>query len=912
MFAHVEPAVSQALLDDIFLLDRILGEASSGGDESAAVLARKLHALCTAAEQTGHEAQRTDVCQQLTTLSLIDLQHLLKFLTTRFHLVNKAEQVEIARINRDRERRATSQHPRPESIAEAIAQLKERGHSLADVQAILGRLDIQPTLTAHPTEARRQSILRNQKQIAAALTELHRADIAPFESERLFAAIARHITLLLNTDEIRTERPDVLDEVQHTLYFLTTTIWEVVPQLYNDLAAAMATYYQTKAPLPAFLRYRTWVGGDRDGNPRVTVDVTRETLRRLRDAALDRYVSQLEALRDELTVSTRRRAAPDKLKASLAADEALGLVPAEELHGLRFEPYRAKIRCMLAKLASLRQEHADRCIRYTSSDFVDELLLIQKCLAATGLERVANEGLLADLVIQARTFGFHLAALDLRQHSDVHETAVDELLRVAQVAADYRNMPEDARVDMLSRELANPRPLLPPDADLSPITRETLAVFALIRETRQREPGAIGGYVISMTHAVSDMLEVLLLMKEVGLWQVGHGGDVDLVPLFETIEDLDRGAELMQRLFDAPVYAMHLQSRRNLQEIMLGYSDSNKDGGYWMSNWRLHTAQATLARACIDRGVDFRLFHGRGGTVGRGGGRANRAILANPPESRNGRIRFTEQGEVVTFRYAMPAIARRHLEQIVSAMIVGTRHEGTEARRHEEVEQESLLMEELARRSMTAYRALIDDPKFWSWYTRVSPIEHISRLPIASRPVARTSAEADFENLRAIPWVFAWTQMRYTVPGWYGVGSAVAEMFAEEPKLRATFRQLYQNWDFFKTLVDNAQLEASRARFEIARYYAAAGDAALHDGIAAEHARFAAGVCEITGQARLLDNNPVIQSSIQRRNPYTDVLNLIQVELLRRFHGSPAHDDELRSAIFLSINGIAAAMQSTG
>jgi phosphoenolpyruvate carboxylase len=398
---------------------------------------------------------------------------------------------------------------------------------------------------------------------------------------------------------------------------------------------------------------------------------------------------------------------------------------------------------------------------------------------------------------------------------------------------------------------------------------------------------------------------------------------LDFVPLFETVADLEGAAERMASLFTSDLYRLQLAARGGLQEIMLGYSDSNKDGGYWMANWALHRAQDALGRVCREHGVELRLFHGRGGSVSRGGGRANRAVLAMPPSVHNGRIRFTEQGEVISFRYGLPGIARRHLEQIVSATARSVRTPASEATSEHSGSAPSAdaaaLLDRIAARSMAAYRELIDGDDFWDWYTRVTPIEQISRLPIASRPVARGgSARMEFEALRAIPWVFAWTQVRYAVPGWYGTGAALGGLLDEEPHAQDQLAELYRDWPFFRALIDNVQLELARARLSIAAVYDRLanddGNTGQHARIAADYERACAAVLRITGQQALLDNDAVIGRSIELRNPYTDVLNLVQVELLRRFRAAagPQPQDELGQALFLSINGIAAAMQSTG
>jgi len=573
------------------------------------------------------------------------------------------------------------------------------------------------------------------------------------------------------------------------------------------------------------------------------------------------------------------------------------------------------------QLAMIEEGNVDRILeeakKYTSEDFVHDLEIIAESLRESGLTGVGTEGALPHLLTRARTFGFHMAGLDVRQHSEKHEAAVSELLRVGQVTDDYSSLGEEEKLDLLTNELKNPRPLSPVRAHLDAETSKMLEVYRVIGQMLELDPNSFGNYIISMTHGVSDMLEVLILAKEVGLWSYEDGkvtSQIDVVPLFETIEDLEECGHLMTDIYESPLYKKQLEARDNLQEIMLGYSDSNKDGGYWMANWALEKAQRSLGKVCRDFDVDFRLFHGRGGTVGRGGGRSNQAILALPPISNNGRIRFTEQGEVISFRYSLPSITRRHLEQIVNAMIRVTVSK-PESSPHQQTFNDT--MEQLAQQSMQTYRNLIDDEGFWSWYTAKTPIEHISRLPIASRPVSRGSAKAaDFENLRAIPWVFAWTQVRYNVPGWFGVGTALHDILSEDDgTLLEQFRQWYKEGVFFKTVLDNAQREMARTHIQTANIYRDIDDGSFHERITEEFDKAEHAIKKITGQQFILENSPVIKKSIRFRNPFTYPLNMMQTELLDRWQqDGEGHDQEeaLRNALFLSINGVAAAMQSTG
>ncbi len=922
--------ISQALSEDVNLLGAMLGEAVRARyGQPMLDLVEELRLLCKEAEQEGDEAGRAQAAARVHSLDLHELVALLRAFTSFFHLVNQAEKQEIIRVNRRRSREGGAESARPESIAETIHDLAKAGVSPDELTGMLLRLDIQPTLTAHPTEARRQTVLEKQRRLAELLTHLRQTDATPEEEQTLLEAIYDEILILLATDEVRAERPDVRDEVRQGLHYLAGVIWDTVPRIHADLMRALRRHYGAAASLPPFIRYRSWIGSDRDGNPFVTAEVTRWTFAEQRRAALLRHIAEIEALRDELSLSSRQVFVPDELKRSLARDETDAPLSEVESRTFRQEPYRRKAAHMLVKLRGLlaAADGDAAAPHYDAAGFVADLQLIERSLIAAGFSGVATQGRLARVLALARTFGFHLAALDVRQHSGVHERTVATLLAAAGVQPDYLALPEDDRVALLERELRSRRPLLPADADLPDEAAELLAAFRVVRDVVRREPEAVGSWIVSMTHTVSDLLEPMLLAKEVGLWS--FDGDavraaLDFVPLFETIEDLDAAAERMASLFRSELYRRHLEARGGMQEVMLGYSDSNKDGGYWMANRALHAAQDALGRVCAEHGVDLRLFHGRGGTVGRGGGRANRAILATPASVHNGRIRFTEQGEVISFRYGLADIARRHLEQIVSAVL---RSLAERARRDAAAippaaptEHAAALLERIADRSMAAYRELIDDDAFWNWYARVTPIEHISRLPIASRPVSRGgSMRAAFEGLRAIPWVFAWTQVRYNVPGWYGTGAALDAVLGTDAASADALGELYRSWPFFSALVDNAQREMARARLIIAAEYdklapRAASRSPFHSRILEDFERAHAAIARITGAATLLDNDPVIQRSIELRNPYTDVLNLVQIELLRRFRSMDEVEpkEELRQALFLSINGIAAGMQSTG
>ncbi len=948
-FLPLEPdkaGLSPQLSEDIRLLDRLLGEvlAEQEGPELTQ-LAREVY--CAPDEE--------DPCDLVARLPELrrpeTMQRLLRAYTVLFQLLNAAEQKEIVRVNR-RRRTGTGGPPRPESIADAIRRLKEAGTTAEEMQRLLQRVDICPTLTAHPTEARRRAVLNKLQQISEALSVRDTPPDTPQLGGPLDAAgraekdLRRGLTALWQTDELRPNPMTVQDEVNNALYFLEQTIMEVVPWLHEDMRAALQAHYPgTEFAVPTFIQYRSWVGGDRDGNPNVTPEVTWRTLLQNKRLALSVYLGRLTGLRRELTQSTRLVGVSPALRESLERDRETRAVPEERARRYATEPYGAKIlyiqarlEATLANLDRLTDFHAEGPgftapppAYQDSAHFLDDLLLIQQSLRENRGSALADTGPLADLIMLARTFGFHLVGLDVRQHSDEHEPVIAELLEQAGVLpADrkYAELSEDEKVRLLTRELANPRPLTPRDWEGSPDAREVMQVFEVIRHAqRYISSHAITAYVISMTHGISDMLEVLVLAKEAGLlrWRPDGDGmrlesDLDVVPLFETIEDLHRCDRLMDRMFASSAYRTHLEARGEFQEIMLGYSDSSKDGGYLAANWALQDAQSRLARSCKRAGITLRLFHGRGGTVGRGGGRANRAILSQPPGSFDGRIRFTEQGEVISFRYSLAPIAHRHLEQIVSAVLLAA----AESLPRERVARSWMsAMDGISERSREVYRALVyDEKQFWQFYTQATPVAHISRLPIASRPVFRPGkALVGLENIRAIPWVFAWVQSRYVVPGWYGVGSALEWFAGQSPENVKLLRKMYRDWAFFRTVVDNAQLELVRAHLPTAAWYArrvrprALGDR-MHARIQEEYDRTCRWVLEVTQQKEVLENASAVRHTVRLRNPVTAPLSKLQLCLLTNWdaaeQASQEPDPAWRDAILLSIAGIAAAMQSTG
>ena len=915
----------------------------------------------------------------------------LKAFTTYFQLVNLAEEQQRVRVVRQRAARAEEEgRPMPETIAAAVERLREGGTPALEIGQLLQELLIQPVFTAHPTEAKRRTILLKLLDLAKMLHNLDASVLLPSEKEATWEQIREIVVSLWQSDVNRERRPDVMDEVREGLYFFDTTLFDLLPEIYAELQRALERVYpglsfgdatedsasQARrrdgtlegSELPTFLRYGSWIGGDRDGNPFVTQDVTEDALRQQKQQALELYRRTVVGMYGHLSVAHTRGGFSQEFLASLARD--LERAPESDkarLERFSLEPYRQKMILIYRRLGatmaqnreSWQAQRPDAWAYGNAGEFIDDLELIQRSLRQNRGSRLA-EGRFARLVQQARIFGFHLASMDIRQHSDRHRQAVAELLdrynRPRGRHFDYMALPEAERTQLLVEEIESPRPLTA-RLQYSDETNESVALFRLIRQAHERiAPQAIGAYIISMTTSVSHVLEVLLLAKDAGLF-----GRIDIAPLFETIEDLVRAPDVMEALFESPIYRRHLARRGNRQEIMIGYSDSNKDGGYLRSTWILYRAQRRLAETCSERGVTLTLFHGRGGSIGRGGGPANRAILAQPPGSVQGRIKITEQGEVISARYSNRAVAQRHLEQLVNAVLLASceksqpldageegneKQEGKGGPSSRSIEESwTGILEEASERAERKYRTLVENPVFLRYFHEATPIEQLAQMNIGSRPAKRRET-TEISDLRAIPWVFAWTQSRVNLPGWYGLGTGLrgestnshAETEntsgglrgAESRQRMAVLQKMYRDWSFFRTVIDRAQLSMRRADMTIGALYASLAEAgargAIFGEIIEEFRLTERIILGITGQDALLDNEPWLQRSINLRNPYVDPLNYIQAALLNKQRSAAGRgaagaagedatgeeDARLRQAILLSINGIAAGLQATG
>ncbi len=833
-----------------------------------------------------------------------DLARMAESFAHLFQLINTAEEAHRARILRARDREGG---PVDGSVAAAVVELGASGAGPAEVQELLDRMLVMPVLTAHPTEARRRTVLDHLSQVARALDRLDDPRAGARERAREEVRLREVVTALAATHAGRTERPSPLDEVQAGLLHFERTLLDAVPAVYRELERALEERWPGAGlRVPPFLRFGTWIGGDRDGNPFVTAAVTRAALERQRAVALSRYLADVQRLSRALSPARiGDPSALEKLESSIAADRDALRVPGLSA-GLRSdERWREKLRWMSARLAAARVRgeggYPD------AAAYVADLALLQRTLTSQGLGRLA-EGELEEARRRAEVFGFHLASLDVRQHSGVHERAVDEILAQAGLPG-YAELHEEARLAVLTEGLQRPSLSGAERARLGPEAREAVETLRVVGWARRDlGPEACERYVVSFTAATSDLLEVLFLARAAGL----AADEIRPVPLLEQLQDLAAGPEIAQRALSiAPLRAAF----RGELEVMVGYSDSCKQVGYVPSQVALHKAQLALAQVAEAEGVMLTIFHGRGGAVGRGGGPANRAIRAQPRPALRGRFRVTEQGETIATRYGREEIARRDLEQMVNAVLVASAGPMAPAADDATRSLEGSL-DEAAGAALGAYRALTADPGRLARYAlAATPLAEIPELRLASRPSSR-SGQLALESLRAIPWVFSWNQSRHGLPGWYGLGSGLEALVKELGEAGA--REAYRGWPLLRGLVDNARLALTQADIDVAACYAELAspeDRGLFQFVREEHARTVRLLLAVTGDSTLLGPWPTLARAAERRNPYIDVLSHIQIALLRRLREAKAGGEEaaaLHEAISLTMNGIAAGLQTVG
>jgi phosphoenolpyruvate carboxylase len=871
------------------------------------------------ARRAGDEKAARELAVQVAGLTPADAFNQAMAFTLYFELVNLAE--ENFRITLLRQRRAArvaeagATPPMRESIEAAVLELKRRGVAPAAMQALVNRLNIELVFTAHPTESKRRTLLTKLRRLGEILRL--RAQPALLTDTALLDAecVEREIASLWLTDRSRAERPEVTDEARTGLWYFDTTLFATLPRLQSDMERALARHYPTVKAPRHWLSFGSWIGGDRDGNPGVTSAVSAEVLVLHRRLAIEKLRLAARELARTLTVSDRRDSVVPALKKELRDHLHVSKHIEELSKRYPHEPYRLLLGVLRERLAQAVNEVRDGRVLAAETvagaclgrATIEETLETIRASLAAGKGAMLVDGELKVMSEQFEVFGLHTARLDIRQHSSQHEAAVAEVLD----RDDYPTLAEEEKRALLLAEIARAKRLSAATiAKFSTATRHVLDPLALAaRAVAKFGPEALGIAIISMTNGVSDMLELEYLQKITG-------AALPIAPLFETLNDLERAPEVLKNWFTLPG-----RERPAHQHVMLGYSDSNKDCGYVSANWALFTAQDAISRMCQEHGVRVTLFHGRGGSIARGGGPAAKAILAQPAGLRDGGIRVTEQGEVLSTRYHDPDLAHRILEQMAYGVMLGTHAAQTAANVPAEW---SEAMTAMSAAGFAAYKAVVhDDPEFLVFWKQATPIDEISNLKFGSRPTFRR-ATTSVDDLRAIPWVFSWMQSRFNFPGWFGLGSALEAVLKRGPQGKKLLRAMHAEWPFFQTLIDNAQLTMHKADMGIASLYAElVEDPKIRRRVlavlAAEFARTEAAILAVTGQRQLLANEPVLLKSVQLRNPYIDPLNYIQVDMMRRLRtqepGKKLGVDEAdaaRAVIELTINGISGGLKNTG
>ncbi|MEV4757405.1 phosphoenolpyruvate carboxylase [Micromonospora sp. NPDC049559] len=854
--------------------------------------------------------------------------------STYFHLANITEQVHRARDLR--RRRATHGG----WLDQAAKMIAERGVPAEEISAAARRLAVRPVFTAHPTEAARRSILSKLRAVADELDAEASAAILYGATDEgpTNRRLAELLDLLWQTDELRLDRPDPTDEARNAIYYLRDLYAAAAPQVLDDLADTLRALGVETAPTAQPLTFGSWIGGDRDGNPFVTPHVTREVLLIQYEHGIQATEAALEDLITEISVSRRLRGVSLDLSASLAKDlDALPEVAPRFRRVNAEEPYRLKARCIKVKLANTRARlrngtaHVPGRDYRGSAELLADLELMRASLARNSGQLTAV-GRLASAIRTISAFGLHLATLDVREHAEAHHAVLAQLYAQVGEVTDYPSLTRTERTKLLAEELAGRRPLSSVDTPLTESARRTFDVFATIREAQERfGTEVIESYIISMTLGVDDVLAAVVLAREAGLVDVHSGrARIGFVPLLETPAELNAGGEILDELLSLPAYRALVAARGDVQEVMLGYSDSNKEAGITTSQWSIHRAQRALRDVAARHGVRLRLFHGRGGTVGRGGGPTHEAILAQPYGTLDGAIKVTEQGEVISDKYTLPALARENLELTVAAVLQATLLHTAPRQPAEQLERWDSAMDVVSDAAFRSYRALVENPDLPAYFWASTPTELLGALNIGSRPAKRPNTGAGLGGLRAIPWVFGWTQTRQIVPGWFGVGSGLAA--AREAGLADILAEMHRNWHFFRTFLSNVEMMLTKTDLNIARRYVQTlVPEPLHpifEVIQEEYERTKQEVLAITASPALLENSPVLQRTLAVRDTYLEPLHHLQVALLRQYRDSgaagravatapgarraPGDGTALERALLTTVNGIAAGMRNTG
>ncbi|WP_045516425.1 phosphoenolpyruvate carboxylase [Neobacillus niacini] len=910
---------SLPLRRDVKLLGQILGEilVNHGGAELLDKV-EKIRLMCkTLRFHFDHEIY-SELKQEITNLNSPLRKQVIRAFSMYFHLINIAEQ-------NHRIRRRHQYHleddtiVQPDSIESAILSLKENNIDEDMIQDVLNKLSLELVITAHPTEAAKRSILEIQQRIAVILKKLDHPLLTKRERRKLEESLFNEVTILWQTDELRHNKPTVLDEVRNGLYYFDQTLFEVLPEIHREVEDCLEKNYSTKNwDVPNFLKFGSWIGGDRDGNPNVTPEVTWETLHKQRKLVLKKYKNVLVDLMKRYSHSTTRVEVSLELTQTLEEEENKFLTE-DKKWPIKTEVYRRKFAIIIERLKQVGKSD----LGYRSSEeLLEDLFVVKRSLnnhhpAAHELKTIQK------LIRQVQLFGFHLATLDIRNHSGEHEAAITEILRKVRISDDYAQLSEDEKVKILENILMDPRPLLLLNEDYTPETQQMIQVFNMIRDA-QKEFGArsISVYLVSMTKSPSDLLEILVLAKEAGIYRLHTDGTVEsqlnVAPLLETIEDLTAGPKIMETLFNMPVYRNHLNVMNNQQEIMLGYSDGSKDGGTLTANWKLYKAQLEIHEMANKYHIGLKFFHGRGGSLGRGGGPLNKSLLSQPAETIGDGVKITEQGEVLSSRYLLEDIAYRSLEQATSTLMLATAHVSKEAE-HGNMRDKlwESAIEEISSASLKKYQSLVfGDSDFLTYFNEATPLRELGDLNIGSRPMSRKN-RGRFEDLRAIPWVFAWTQSRQLLPAWYAAGTGLESFASKSEQNLQQLQLMYEKWPFFRSTIDNLQMALMKADITTAKEYLSLVEnqeiaERIFSNILEEYERTKEILLKITGAKELLDHTPNIKDSVYRRNPYVDPLNFLQVELIKQLRNQNEPTEELITEVLLTISGISAGLRNTG
>lgn len=944
---------SKPLRDDIRMLGFLLGDTIKRleGDEVLSKvedfrrICKSMHQLKLGGDALALDQLRAELSTLISSLDMDAGNKIIKAFLCYFDLINIAEQ------NHRLRRRAIIEWDspnsiQPDSLNDLFSRFQERGIDEKSLLETLHNLDIEVVFTAHPTEITRRTILLKQLEMAEYLHNRDHPPLTNEDRERIEEGLKSVVESLWLSDHIIYFKPTVMDEVRYGLYLFETVVIDAILSVHRSIddkrlkieGKTIDTECDTNNKDITYTTFGSWIGGDRDGNPYVTPEVTVDALTYQRRVIIQRYLKELESLFNQLSHSSNVVPPTPALVESLQRDaELLPQIQTRFSPRYGFEPYRLKLLFIREKLENTLngRDHgySDR------KQLLQDIYVMKRSLCETGSALTTKS--LDRLISMVKVFGFHLAKLDVRQHSERHTAALDEVTqKLGIIDGGYAKLSESEKIAWLAEEMKTKRPLFPQALRFGEQTNQTIETFrAMAALQDQHGAVALDTYIVSMTKSVSDLFSILLFAKEAGFLDTENYPDrtINVVPLFETIGDLRDAPRLMEELLCQPAYAEYIARRGNLQEIMIGYSDSGKDGGIVTSNWELYKAQKKLVELADSKGVKLRLFHGRGGTIGRGGGPTHRAILAQPPGTVSGRIKITEQGEVISSKYSLHGIAVRNFERLACAVIESSITESHKREQGIDKPEWLTAMDEISASSFDAYRDLVfNEPDFLTFFQEATPINEIARLRLGSRPTRRTKGSTSIADLRAIPWVFAWTQSRFLLPGWYGFGSAIHDQLERHGTVRLDFlSELYREWPFFAGLVSKVETALAISDMQIASYYA---ENLVHDPrvlekilsrIKKEHALTQDAILKITGQKILLEKTEYLRRSIELRNPYVDPLSYLQVRFIKELRskikadagkseeteaqpGLSATLDPLLDTVLMAINGVAEGLQSTG